>query len=93
VDNVPNAMNPFQYGINDNSDLLYRFLFRGLIKYNISTGIYQGDLTSCDISNLSKVTCTMRDDAVWSDGTRVKSEDIIATIEEFKNSATQEEMK
>lgn len=86
-------MNPFQYGTNHNSDLLYRFLFRGLIKYNISTGIYQGDLTSCDISNISKVICTMRDDAVWSDGTRVKTEDIIASIEAFKQNTSQEEMR
>ncbi|MBX9809462.1 hypothetical protein K2X92_03685, partial [Candidatus Gracilibacteria bacterium] len=93
VDTVPNAMNPFQYGTNHNSDLLYRFLFRGLIKYNISTGIYQGDLTSCDISNISKVICTMRDDAVWSDGTRVKTEDIIASIEAFKQNTSQEEMR
>lgn len=35
----------------------------------------------------------MRDDAVWSDGTRVKTEDIIASIEAFKQNTSQEEMR
>jgi ABC-type transport system substrate-binding protein len=35
----------------------------------------------------------MRDDAVWSDGTRIKAEDIIASIDAFKKNTPQEEIR
>lgn len=35
----------------------------------------------------------MRDDAVWSDGTRVKTDDIIASIDMFRKTASNPEIK
>lgn len=77
-------MNPFQYGKNDRVDLLYRFLFRGLIKYSIEKGIYTDDLTSCNLTDLTSIICTLQDDAVWSDGTRIKTDDIIASMDAYR---------
>jgi ABC-type transport system substrate-binding protein len=39
------------------------------------------------------IKCTLRDDAVWSDGTRVKTDDIIASIDAFKKNASNPEIK
>lgn len=86
-------MNPFQYGQNSNADLVYRFLFRGLIRYDVTKGIYQGDITNCDLSDISYIRCNMQDDAIWSDGTRIKSEDIIASIDAFKKNTTNEDVQ
>ena len=86
-------MNPFQYGKNDSVDLLYRFIFRGLIRYDSVHGAYQGDLTNCDLSDNTLIRCTLRDDAVWSDGTRVKIDDIIASIDTFRKNTTNADMK
>ncbi len=86
-------MNPFQYGKSDTTDLLYRFLFRGLIRYDTIQGAYQGDLMSCDLSNIVFIKCTLRDDAVWSDGTRVKTDDIIASLDSFRKNASDLDIK
>lgn len=42
---------------------------------------------------MTHIICTLRDDAVWSDGTRIKIEDIIATINTFKKNAINEDVK
>ncbi len=86
-------MNPFQYGKSDSTDLVYRFLFRGLIRYDAVRGAYQGDLTTCDLSDIMFIKCTLRDDAVWSDGTRVKTDDIIASLDTFKKNASNPDIK
>ena len=90
---MPNPMNPFQYGKDSSIDLVYRFIFRGLVRYDLKTGIYTGDLTNCDLTNMTDIKCILRDDAVWSDGTRIKTDDIIASIETFKKSAPNEEVR
>ena len=72
---------------------MYRFLFRGMIRYDITDGIHTGDLTNCDITDISLVRCTLRDDAVWSDGTRIKLDDIIASIDTYKKSSPKSGMR
>lgn len=64
-----------------------------MVRYDISSGIYTGDLTNCDLTNMLLIQCTLRDDAVWSDGTRIKTDDIIASIDTFRKSAPNEEMR
>jgi ABC-type oligopeptide transport system substrate-binding subunit len=38
---------------------------------------------NCDLALMTQVRCTLRDDAVWSDSTRVKIEDVIASVSAF----------
>lgn len=80
-------MNPFEYGQDDATDLVYHFVLRWLVKYDIASGLYVGDLTNCNLSDMTNITCTLRDDAVWSDGTRIKTDDIIASMDAFRKSA------
>ena len=73
--------------------MMYRFLLRGMIRYDIIGGIYAGDLTNCDLTDIALIRCSLRDDAVWSDGTRVKLDDIIATIETYKKSSPRSDIR
>ncbi len=93
VDTTPNPMNPFQYGTNDSTDLVYRFLFRGLIHYDSKQWIYQGDLATCDLADTLAITCTLQDNAIWSDGTRIKIEDVIASIDNFRKTTSNPDIK
>jgi ABC-type transport system substrate-binding protein len=56
-------------------------------------GIYTGDLTNCDLRDMTNISCTLRDDAVWSDGTRIKTDDIIASIDMFRSRASDTEIR
>jgi ABC-type transport system substrate-binding protein len=55
--------------------------------------IYTGDLTNCDLRDMTNISCTLRDDAVWSDGTRIKTDDIIASIDMFRSRASDTEIR
>jgi ABC-type transport system substrate-binding protein len=87
------AMDPSSYGSDDASDLVYRFLLRGLIRYDIASGVYTGDLANCDLADMTSIVCTLRNDTVWSDGTRIKADDIIASIEMYKRTATNKDIR
>ncbi len=38
---------------------------------------------NCDLAEMTLIHCTLRDDAVWSDSTRVKIEDVVASVSAF----------
>lgn len=93
IGEAPTIPNPLEYGKNRQTDLILKFLFRGLISYNVATTSYSGDIATCDIWDLSKVVCTLKDGQLWSDGTEIQSEDIIATYQAFRNNSTNEKVK
>lgn len=76
-------LDPTQYWSWKINDLIYNMMFRSLIKYNSNQEIYEWDLANCDISDTSKITCELREDAVWSDGSKITTDDIIATANIF----------
>lgn len=73
-------LNPLLYGSGKINDLMYSMMFRGLIEYNSEKEIYQWDLANCDITDTSKISCQLREDAIWSDWSKITNEDIIASI-------------
>ncbi len=93
VDTTPNPLNPFEYGKDDSTDLVYRFLFRGLVRYDIGSWVYTGDLTSCDLTDMTIIRCTLKDDAVWSDATRIKTDDIVSSIDMFRKRAPNKDIR
>jgi ABC-type transport system substrate-binding protein len=93
VGTTAKVMDPFGYGSDDATDLVYRFLFRWLVRYDIATSVYTGDLTNCDLRDMTNISCTLRDDAVWSDGTRIKLDDIIASIDTFRRTASNSDIR
>ncbi len=93
IGEAPVVPNPLDYGKNRQIDLMLKFLFRGLIHYDVSTATYSGDIANCDISDLSKVTCTIKEKQLWSDGTEIQADDIIATYQAFRNNSSNDKVK
>lgn len=93
IGEAPSIPNPLEYGQNRQLDFMMKFLFRGLIRYDVDKTSYTGDIASCDISDLSKVTCTLRQDQLWSDGTQIQVGDIVATYQAFRTSSPNEKIK
>ena len=93
VGNTPDIPNPLSFGKNKQTDLILWFLFRGLLEYNDSKWSYEWDIANCDISNLSDISCTIKKEWVWSDGTKIQIDDVIATLQAFKANPPSEKMK
>ncbi len=80
-------MNPFSYGKEKSGNLVFRFLFRSLLSYDPSTGTFVSDLAECDLSNIQKIECTLKNNIEWSDKSSIQDSDVLATFEAFwKNS-------
>lgn len=90
---IPDPLNPFLYGTGKIDDMMYEMLFRSLIRYNPQKGIYEGDLASCDMTDLKKISCSLRDDALWSDGTKVTPEDVTSTLKTFQEKALSDDVR
>lgn len=86
-------MEPLSYGVNPNDEMIYPFLYRGLIRYTPETNIAREDLAQCDISKIEKISCTLKKDMRWSDNTIIKNEDILATFRGFSEFGTNPDMK
>ena len=82
---VPN-LNPVIYGTDPIGDYLLRFLSRSVLRYNVETKQMEGDLANCNLGkNFSEIKCYIKNDALWSDGTSITKEDILATYSMFQN--------
>ena len=74
------SLNPTQYGLDSTNDFVLHFLYRGLLRYDSVSKVMVGDLANCDISkNLAEVRCYFKSGAVWSDGSKIGPEDVLAT--------------
>lgn len=93
ADYHPDPLNPLAYGTGKIDDMMYNLLFRSLIRYNSNHEIYEGDLANCDISQLKSISCSLRDDAIWSDNTPITSEDVVATMNAFAQNANSKSIK
>ncbi len=89
---APEIPNPLLYTKDKYHDMILRFLYRPMISYDAVDGEYRGNIGNCDIRDLSKVICEIKKDQFWSDGTRIQSEDIIATYQTFRAIITSEKM-
>ncbi len=85
-------MNPLSYGAKTADNFVFRFLFRSLITYNPESGTFAGDLATCDLTNLEKVVCTLKNNIEWSDKTAIQNGDVIATFDAFREKETDTKM-
>jgi ABC-type transport system substrate-binding protein len=86
------VMNPLSYGWSAGDNLVFRFMFRGLIQYNPENANFYGDLATCDLGNIQRIECTLKNNIEWSDGTAIQVADVIATFDAFKKSAVDDKM-
>ncbi len=78
-------LNPLEYGQNTYKDMIFRFMFRSPIRGLPNGRGYVGDIANCDLSNLASITCKIQENALWSDGSKMSSQDVLATYEALKN--------
>lgn len=83
---APQLINPI-YAISSDVDMdLERLVFSGLMKYDPVQGLISDLAESYQISDDHKIyTFTLRSDARWHDGTPVKADDVIFTINAIQN--------
>lgn len=84
VGTAPVIPNPLDYTKDKYHDMILKFLYRPLISYDAIDGEYRGDIGNCDIRDLSKIICEIKENQYWSDGTKIQDEDIIATYQTFR---------
>ncbi len=78
-------LNPLTQSIDYNKNIL-DLTYRSLMKFDNTTKQYVWDLAQCDISNLSKIDCYLKNDVKWSDWTNIIVWDVVATYNILKNS-------
>lgn len=61
IADTPDMMQPLTYGKNPTDQVVYRFLYRGLIRYNPEDNTARSDLAECDISRIEKIVCTLKE--------------------------------
>jgi hypothetical protein len=69
VEAAPDMSKPLSYGKNPADEIVYPLIYRGLIRYNPESMIAQSNLAECDISKIERITCTLKQEQHWSDGT------------------------
>jgi ABC-type transport system substrate-binding protein len=87
------VMNPLSYGKDGSTNLVFRFLFRGLIQYDPKSASFVSDLANCDLTNIRQIECTLKANMQWSDGRDIQDVDVIATFEAFRKNAVNPKMQ
>lgn len=78
------SLNPLlQY--NDYNKYIINTLYRSLLTYDIKDWTIVWDLAKCDISNLSYIECSIKDDSKWSNWEDITTNDVISTYNILKN--------
>jgi ABC-type transport system substrate-binding protein len=83
IGDAPDMMKPLSYGKNPSDEVVYRFLYRSLIRYNPEDNTARADLAQCDLSHIEKIVCTLNPESKWSDNTLIRDDDVIATFQAF----------
>lgn len=68
------------------NELVLRFLFRGVLRYNPETRKVEGDVAHCDVANLADVRCFMNPETFWNDGQPLTAHDVAATYDLYRAS-------
>ena len=84
IGDAPDMSQPLTYGKNPADEIIYPFLYRGLIRYNPEDDIAREDLAQCDISKIERITCKIRKESTWSDKTPITDGDVVATFRAFE---------
>jgi hypothetical protein len=86
VGKAPDIPNPLEYGISRENDMIMRFLFAGMIRWNPETKSYIGDIGTCSLQDISSISCTLDPTAKWSDGSSIKMTDVLLSFGAYKQS-------
>ncbi len=85
VGDVP-SLNPLEYGMHPKNDIVLRYLYRSMLRYDPLRREVVGDIGNCDLGqNFSIVQC-YPNQGLWSDGTPITTEDILQTYRTLSES-------
>jgi len=68
-------LNPLIDSSSYNRNII-NFLYRSLVRYDDTTGEIVGDLADCDLSDLSRIKCVLKNNIFWSDGSPITTDDV-----------------
>jgi|GEM_PF-436379 len=78
-------LNPLIDSTDYNKNII-SFLYRSLVRYDDATGEIVGDLADCDLSDLSRIKCVLKNNIFWSDGTPITTDDVRDTYNVIEKS-------
>lgn len=81
------SLNPIK-NLSWNNQYIINLLYRSLLKYDLEQWKIVWDITNCDISNLVSIECYLNENAKWSNGNNITTEDIYLTYDLIKKSKT-----
>lgn len=66
---------------NDHNSYINGLLYRSMLQYSPSSNNLETDLVNCNLDNLLSIECTLQPNLVWSNGNKITSYDIKATLD------------
>ncbi|WP_413613478.1 peptide ABC transporter substrate-binding protein [Bdellovibrio sp. HCB-110] len=87
LSNEPGGLDPNRQRTSSSSYILGN-LYRNIFSYDDQKGLVPDLGTSCKRDKKQNLTCTLKKDLVWSDGTPLTSEDFLRTYKKILNSKT-----
>ncbi|MBB1564974.1 hypothetical protein HG430_002945 [Candidatus Gracilibacteria bacterium] len=88
IGNFP-SLNPIVPLYSDGNDkYIIQLLYRSLLKYDIEKHQFVGDIAKCDISSMVNIECIINEDAKWSNGENITTEDLVATYQLIKETGS-----
>jgi len=78
-------LNPLIDSSDYNKNII-SFLYRSLVRYDDTTGEIVGDLADCDLSDLSRIKCVLKNNIFWSDGSPITIDDVRDTYNVIEKS-------
>lgn len=83
------SLNPIVPLYSDwNDKYIIQLLYRSLLKYDIEKHQFVWDIAKCDISSMVNIECIINEDAKWSNGENITTEDLVATYQLIKETGS-----
>lgn len=83
------SLNPIVPLYSDwNDKYIIQLLYRSLLKYDIEKHQFVWDIAKCDISSMINIECIINEDAKWSNGENITTEDLVATYQLIKETGS-----
>jgi len=79
------SLNPLK-PLNWNNKYIVNLLYRSLLTFDSKENKIISDLASCDIDNLKKIECYLKDNILWSNWESITADDVVSTYTLIKNS-------
>lgn len=78
---------------NSSNDTVLHFLYRWVLKYSVKEKKIVWDLASCGLDKFPTVRCTLKQNALWSDGSSIGTADVVSTYAFFSENTRNDSMK